>query len=254
MSTIKSDKSRIENHIRPMLGKYKVAVISTEQIEDFIHGVSKGSAKRMIGLLGAMFSYAIKKKLRITNPAHGIERPEDARKTRRLSAAEYPHLWSALENEKGITADIFLFLALSGWRSGEARLLKFSEIDVDRRIASLSDTKSGQSFRPLNTAAIEIIQRKPRNSEYVFALQNGRPISNLTTYWYKLDLPPDVTPHTRRHSFASLAGDMGLADSTISGLLGHSRSSITSRYIHLDRALIAAADIVAQETLRLMRA
>ena len=66
-------------------------------------------------------------------------------------------------------------------------------------------------------------------------------------------MPKDVTPHTLRHSFASLAGDMGLADSTIAGLLGHARSSITSRYIHLDKALIVAANEVAEETLRLMR-
>jgi len=66
-------------------------------------------------------------------------------------------------------------------------------------------------------------------------------------------MPSDVTPHTLRHSFASLAGDMGLSDSTIAGLLGHSRQSITSRYIHLDKALVAAADAVANETLRLMR-
>jgi integrase len=64
----------------------------------------------------------------------------------------------------------------------------------------------------------------------------------------------DVTPHTLRHSFASLEADLGLPDNTIAGLLGHARSSITSRYIHLDKALIAAADQVAGETMRLMQA
>jgi integrase len=62
------------------------------------------------------------------------------------------------------------------------------------------------------------------------------------------------TPHTLRHNFASLAADMGLADHTIAGLLGHVRHSITSRYMHLaDKALIEAVDLVANETLRLMR-
>jgi integrase len=68
-------------------------------------------------------------------------------------------------------------------------------------------------------------------------------------------MPSDVTPHTLRHSFASLAADIGLADHTISGLLGHATRSITSRYTHLaDKALIEAADLVARETLRLMNA
>ncbi len=67
-------------------------------------------------------------------------------------------------------------------------------------------------------------------------------------------MPDAVTPHTLRHSLASLAADMGLPDHTKSGLLEHTRKGITSLYMHLgDRALIDAADTVANETLRLMR-
>jgi integrase len=78
-------------------------------------------------------------------------------------------------------------------------------------------------------------------------------ILQLAQRFSKLGLPKDITPHTLRHSFASLAADMGIADHTISGLLGHSRQGITSRYLHLgDRALLEAADAVASETLRLM--
>ena len=47
--------------------------------------------------------------------------------------------------------------------------------------------------------------------------------------------------------------DLGLADSTIAGLIGHKQQSITSRYLHLDKTLITSANIVAAETLKLMR-
>jgi len=63
----------------------------------------------------------------------------------------------------------------------------------------------------------------------------------------------DVVPHVLRHSFASLAADLGFSDSTIAGMIGHKQQSITSRYLHLDKALIVAADAVAAETIRLMR-
>jgi integrase len=67
-------------------------------------------------------------------------------------------------------------------------------------------------------------------------------------------MPSEIVPHTLRHSFASLAADLGLPDHTIAGLLGHSRQTITSRYMHIgDKALIEAADLVAGETRRLMR-
>jgi site-specific recombinase XerD len=76
----------------------------------------------------------------------------------------------------------------------------------------------------------------------------------LNQYFVKLGLPKDISPHTLRHSFASLAGDLELPDHTIARLLGHSQSSITSRYIHMEKAVIEAADRVAAATLRLMHA
>jgi integrase len=65
----------------------------------------------------------------------------------------------------------------------------------------------------------------------------------------KLD---DVTPHTLRHTFASVAGDLGFSELTIAGLLGHSARGVTQRYVHLDRALVVAADQVAAEIAQLL--
>jgi integrase len=182
--------------------------------------------------------------------------PPDVKRTRRLSNGEYQQLWVAINSGEThqIASDVFLLLVLTGWRSGEAKNLKFSELDLERKVAILGDTKTGVSVRPLSGAAIEVIKRQKTDGVYVFE-HNGKPIGNMNPHWRKFSMPPDVSPHTLRHSFASLAADLGLADHTIAGLLGHSRSSITSRYMHLaDKALIEAADSVAAETLRLMRA
>jgi len=52
----------------------------------------------------------------------------------------------------------------------------------------------------------------------------------------------DVTPHVLRHSFASIANDLGFTEVTIAALVGHAKGSVTSKYIHtLDTALIMAA-------------
>jgi integrase len=49
-----------------------------------------------------------------------------------------------------------------------------------------------------------------------------------------------------RHTFASVAADLGYSELTIAGLLGHRGSSVTARHAHVpDRALITAADHVA---------
>jgi integrase len=253
-STIMSDVSRIKNHIKPKLGCYKVSAITSDQIEAFMNEQSKGSAKRVIGLVGAIFSFAVKRKWRTDNPVSTIEKPQDVKRMRRLAEAEYAQLWSAINGiKKDVLADIFTMLAITGFRSGEIKNQRWSEIDFERRIATLGDTKTGLSIRPLSGAAIEIIKRQPQTLTFVFTYKNGKPVPSLTPHWSPLGMSADVTPHVLRHSFASLAADLGLGDSTIAGLLGHSRKSITSRYIHLDKALIAAADLVAGETMRLMR-
>ena len=51
-----------------------------------------------------------------------------------------------------------------------------------------------------------------------------------------------------RHSFASTANDLGFTEATIAAMLGHSRGTVTSRYVHhVDSALVAAADAVASQ-------
>jgi site-specific recombinase XerD len=75
--------------------------------------------------------------------------------------------------------------------------------------------------------------------------------------WLKLaklgGLAADITPHVLRHSFASLAGDLGYSEATIATLIGHKGHSITSRYVHTaDAVLLAAVDAVANATWKLM--
>jgi integrase len=190
--------------------------------------------------------------MRPDNPCRGIEKPKETKKTRRLSEAEYAQLGAALKG--GVVSDIFLLLAVTGFRSSEAKNLRWDELDLERSIATLGDTKTGISIRPLSDIAISIIKRqKQTGSAYVFdrhvnGKPYGKPIDALRHSWLKLGMSAEVTPHTLRHSFASLSADMGYSDNVIAGMLGHARSSITSRYVHLEKALIEAANIVAAET------
>jgi site-specific recombinase XerD len=56
----------------------------------------------------------------------------------------------------------------------------------------------------------------------------------------------DITPHVLRHSFASIANDLGFTEVTIAALVGHAKGSVTSKYIHtLETALIMAADTIS---------
>jgi integrase len=150
------------------------------------------------------------------------------------------------------------FLAVTGWRSGEVVGLKRTEVDLTRRTAILGDTKTGQSIRPLSHAACDILREQMGDGDLLFPASKGDgSMTGFPKFWHKIAefgaLPDDVTPHVFRHSFASLANDLGYSEPTIAALIGHKGRSITSRYVHsADAVLLSAADAVANRTLELM--
>lgn len=284
-STLATDRGRIQRHILPLLGTISVAAVTRRDIEVFLHSVAegktagtsktdkkrglarvtggRGTASRTLGLLGAVFSYAQRMGLRADNPVHGVVRFADGRRDRRLSEEEFAALGQALRSATDIgvwppAVAATRFLALTGWRSGEALGLRWGEVDIGRRIVTLPDSKTGRSVRPLSLAAAKMLSELPRVEDLVFPASrgNGR-MGGYTKFWARIarieGLPADVTPHILRHTFASIASDLGYSELTIGALLGHKNRSVTARYVHsTDTVLLAAADAVANRISELM--
>jgi integrase len=202
--------------------------------------------------------------LRPDNPVHGVIRFADGKRERRLSDGEYAALGEALRQAEAAAVwppaiAVARFLALTGWRSGEALGLRWAEVDLARRTATLADSKTGRSIRPLSHAACDVVRGLPRmTGELVFPATRGDGrMTGFAKLWARIarlgELPPDITPHVLRHSFASLAADLGYSEPTIAALVGHKGRTITSRYVHAaDTVLLAAADAVAGRTAALM--
>jgi integrase len=55
----------------------------------------------------------------------------------------------------------------------------------------------------------------------------------------------DVTAHTLRHTFGSIAGELGYCELTIAAMLGHAAGSVTGRYVHIDDAVKSAVEKVS---------
>ena len=68
-------------------------------------------------------------------------------------------------------------------------------------------------------------------------------LAGFRRFWTRIarlgGLPADVTPHVLRHSFASLAADLGYSEATIAALVGHAGRS-TTRGIALRRGFACA--------------
>lgn len=277
-TTLVSDRGRIERHIKPLLGNKLVRDIIQADVNRFIRDVTMGktamvektglrgksvveggagTAARTAGLLGGILSFAVSEGVIPFNPARGAKRQADGVRKRRLSAEEYRKLGKALiaAEETDVpqaVAGVWL-LALTGCRLGEIEKLKLSEADADAGCFRLQDSKEGASVRPIGQPAFKVLSKiTPREgSEFVLTgIRNEGHYGGMPGAIDRLMKAAglhDVSAHTLRHSFASVAGDLGFSDSTIETLLGHSAGSVTSRYIHrLDTVLVAAADKVAR--------
>jgi len=298
-STIATDRSRIERHIRPLLGAAKVSAVTRQDIDRFMHAVAdgktskrektskkrglsivrggKGAATRTVGLLGAVFTYAVKKGMRADNPVTGTVRFADGRRERRLAEAEYAALGKGLASAsepakprvdgRAPVAGVWphaiactRFLAFTGWRSGEALDLRWKDVDLARRTARLADTKTGASVRALSHAACDLLRQQGGGASDALVFPpsrgNGR-MSGFPGFFDRIKkaggAPADVTPHVLRHSFASLANDLGYTEATVGMLVGHKGAGTTRGYIHgADAVLLAAADAVADRIAQLL--
>ncbi|MGW6778298.1 tyrosine-type recombinase/integrase [Brucella pseudogrignonensis] len=286
-STVATDKSAVDAHIVPLLGKKLVIDLVRADIVKFIRDVTAGKtakdispsgklrgririsggagiATRTTATLGAILSYAVSEGIIETNPTYGVKKPVIGKRERRLRPDEYAAFGKALREAEekawqGVAA--LKLAAFTGCRIGEIENLKWSEVDLTNTLLTLEDSKTGKSVRPLGTPAVALLKSLSKTSNHKFVFPSDRledrAYAGIKRFYrgiFKAAGFDDVTPHVLRHSFASVGADLGFSDSTIGAMLGHTGSGITSRYTHrLDSVLIAAADKIAEEVERQMK-
>ena len=273
-STLAMDRSRIDAHIKPILGKRQIGSLKLGDIEgaqaDIAAGKTskprvgsrggattggEGVAARTLSTLHAIFEHAMRLGKIESNPAKGVRRLASTPRDRRLSSAEIERFGKAMreaeldgEHPTGLAA--IRFLLLTGFRRMEGLGLQRPWLDDEEGAVRFPDTKSGAQMRIIGRAAVELLVAQPQSgSPFFFPADWGdghfvgvvRVLDRICVM-ARLE---GVTPHTLRHTFASVAGDLGFSELTIAALLGHAARGVTQRYVHIDEALRLAADKVA---------
>jgi integrase len=277
-STIGRDKGRVQRHIVPLLGKMRATEVTQADVERMVRAIvqgktavdvrtkkrgraivlgGEGAARRVVGLLGSLFSFAMRQQIRPDNPARGIRRGRDKKMERFLSSAEMARLGDALRvseteglNPKAL--NIIRLLIFTGARKTEIAALKWSEVDLERGLLALAESKTGQKALVLPAPAVAILSELARDdaSQFVFPADEVDGFFQGTQkIWEKVRKKAglsDVRLHDLRHSFASAALATGAALPMIGKLLGHSSVQTTARYAHLaDDPVRRAADRTA---------
>lgn len=211
--------------------------------------------------LSALLDVAVSYRLVTYNVAKGVVLPRiGSGPQRALTVGEVRALRVALGEYRNTTA-FHLLLGL-GLRRGEVLGLRWVDLDWEARtirvtqqvqlvakkvIISSPKTEGSGRLLPLAPGMLTQLRQKQaaqeqertvlgeawQDSGLIFATENGTPTSprNLNrTFdgaWAKLT---DVRLHDLRHTFATLLGELGVAEGVIGALLGHMPSNITQHY------------------------
>jgi integrase len=246
-STQISYRQQIAADIRPALGRMKVAAVSVADVDAWHRKMSDRApihANRALAALSRMFSLAIRWGLRPDNPCKGIERNQEHKRRRYLSATELTRLIKALDAYSDQqSADIIRLLLLTGARRGEALQARWQDLDLETGVWRKpgATTKQRTEHRvPLNDAAqrllLDLRQRMPAESQWVFPTSNSDHRRDVKEAWATLCRRAKISGarlHDLRHTYASVLASAGLSLPIIGQLLGHTTPTTTARYSHL---------------------
>lgn len=247
---------KANKHILPAFGNESAESIEDTEIYAFIEskqqaGLSNRYISDMLIVMKSMFKYAVRT-YHIYNPMN----PEITL----LDEKEQTELQEYIgHNQNKATLGVALSMT-TGIRIGELCALQWKDIDLEKRILTVSKTmqrvqvqgsdkktklvitepKSESSRRkiPIPKGMIAFLEKfKSKDSEYIVSGKEKQIEPRAMQYRFQKILKnvnlPSVHFHALRHIFASTCIKLGFDVKALSELLGHSTVELTlNRYVH----------------------
>jgi integrase len=264
----------IRTIVKPELGATKADKLGRAAVAK-LHGKLASTpvhANRAMTALASMYSFAGRGGIvpEDFNPVRKIDKYREQRRERFLTTEELERIGAAIREGEttGIPWEVdesapnarhlvkpenrftridpyaaaaLRLLMFTGARLREILHLKWENVDLERGLLFLADSKTGKKTIVLNAPAMEVLASLRRLGVYVIAstsvgTADERPRHDLHRPWAAVANRAGldgVRLHDLRHSFASFGAAGGLGLPIIGKLLGHARASTTERYAHL---------------------
>lgn len=244
----KKGASRELNRIKHLMG-YKIATknlcsVRASDIAEFRDlligkGYAPATVKKFLEVLSSLFNTAISEwgYESLSNPVRQVKKPIIRNgRTRRLAAIEeYLLLDAAAKHKGGWLKPVILLAIETAMRRGEIAALRIEDINLEKQVATLYETKNGDSrLVPLSSRAIQAIKD----------LINGRAAGRLVSVnadaitgafhaAVKRAGLVNLRLHDLRHEGVSRLFEKGLNPVEVSSISGHKTLSMLQRYTHL---------------------
>jgi integrase len=222
---------------------------------------SAATVNRYLAALSNVFTFGVKEWGWVEdNPLAKVTKCSEPRgRVRFLSEEERDRLLMACRESKSPDLYPAVVLALStGARKMEIMGLRWGQIDLKRRVATLEDTKNGERrVLPLTGHAFDLIEARAKvrriDTDLVFPAREpiGRkdatpkpivPVDLRTPFETALKHAKieDFRWHDLRHTAASYLAMNGASLAEIAEVLGHKTLAMVKRYAHLSEAHTAS--------------
>lgn len=250
--TAKNDRSIMQKHLIPKLGKYRMNEITHDDIQHLFDSsthLAQSSHKKIMNILRQVFQSALEDGHITKNVMESKRYCFSESKTERKPLC-YDDLIDIL-NHLGLLSErerlYIQLLVYTGARRGEALALEWKDIDFTRKTVSITEavhyddgntptigkTKSKAGVRevPLLTELEKVLMATKHTGRYIVG---GDKLISETAYqkmWGRIKRTIDVhgaTAHVFRHTFGSFACYMkGSNLKALQGIMGHSSIEVT---------------------------
>lgn len=228
--------------------------------------LASSSIRRRASAAHGFYTYATRQEAVQGSPFTGIERPaaDDESMTSGLSRDEVRALLVAARAHSPRSEALNTLLVLNGLRISEALTTTIADLDSDRGHRILRVTRKGnrRDKVPLTPAALRCLEAAigERVNGPIFVTSSGKALDRTAAWKLLRRLAADagiqgasrLSPHSMRHTYATVALDAGVALRDVQDSMGHRDPRTTRLYDrsrnNLDRnATYAVASALADD-------